>query len=307
MTSIVTRQQAVDLIMPSSGADVLDLGRQIISAGLAPKSMTRPEQVALAIRAGLESGLTPMRSLQAFVVINGQIAPKADTSIALIRKSGACKSLTMGMMHDTKGELSGYFIESERSDMPGVNRTEYTVAMAKKAGLWGKAGPWSQYPDRMLRARAIGYHGRDYYSDVLVFGHVAEELDEPIHQPKPVESVVVGVVDDLVKPLPSEAVVEPSQPAADPKPQPPAEPPPLTDEEKAEIQAAEAGTPEPTKAVTKSEIALAMKAKGVTGDSAKAVAEAYCDKVGASNVGLMDDAQRSAMLAWVQSDQFPNV
>ena len=55
------------------------------------------------------------------------------------------------------------------------------VADAKRAGLWGTPGPWTQYPTRMmlLRARAFAY--RDAFPDVLKgIRVVEEEQDAPI-------------------------------------------------------------------------------------------------------------------------------
>jgi hypothetical protein len=51
------------------------------------------------------------------------------------------------------------------------NRTEviskYSVEDAKRAGLWNKQGPWTQYPKRMLQMRARGFALRDAFPDVL--------------------------------------------------------------------------------------------------------------------------------------------
>src|SRR5206468_516947 len=40
-------------------------------------------------------------------------------------------------------------------------------ADAKKAKLWNKVGPWTEYPQRMLQMRARGFGARDGYPDVL--------------------------------------------------------------------------------------------------------------------------------------------
>jgi hypothetical protein len=51
----------------------------------------------------------------------------------------------------------------------------FSVEDAKKAGLWGKAGPWQQYPKRMLQMRARGFAVRDAFPDVLRGLITAEE------------------------------------------------------------------------------------------------------------------------------------
>jgi hypothetical protein len=48
---------------------------------------------------------------------------------------------------------------------PVVGR--FSVADARAASLWGKAGPWKQYPQRMLQMRARGFALRDDFADLL--------------------------------------------------------------------------------------------------------------------------------------------
>ena len=49
---------------------------------------------------------------------------------------------------------------------------------AKRAGLYGKQGPWQQYPKRMLQMRARAWALRDVFPDVLRGVHVAEEAQD---------------------------------------------------------------------------------------------------------------------------------
>ena len=53
---------------------------------------------------------------------------------------------------------------------------------AVTAGLWGKPGPWKQYPDRMLQMRARGLAARDGAADVLSGIYLAEEMQD-VEQP----------------------------------------------------------------------------------------------------------------------------
>src|SRR3546814_9342787 len=46
----------------------------------------------------------------------------------------------------------------------------------KKAGLAGKQGPWSQYPQRMRQMRARAWAMRDGFADVLTGIGIAEEV-----------------------------------------------------------------------------------------------------------------------------------
>ena len=54
------------------------------------------------------------------------------------------------------------------------------MADAKRAGLWGKSGPWTQYPDRMLLFRARGFALRDAFGDYLRGLRTVEEQGDII-------------------------------------------------------------------------------------------------------------------------------
>ena len=59
---------------------------------------------------------------------------------------------------------------------------------AKRAGLWGKQGPWTNYPKRMLQMRARGFALRDSFPDALRGMALAEEAQDT----PPVEREVNG-------------------------------------------------------------------------------------------------------------------
>jgi hypothetical protein len=63
----------------------------------------------------------------------------------------------------------------------------FSMADAKRAGLAGKSGPWSQYPARMLTLRARGFALRNAFADALRGLITAEEAqDYPAAEPTPV-------------------------------------------------------------------------------------------------------------------------
>ena len=65
----------------------------------------------------------------------------------------------------------------KRRDRSAVVRT-FSEADAKKAGLWGKAGPWQQYPSRMLQMRARSWALRDAFPDALRGLGIREEVQD---------------------------------------------------------------------------------------------------------------------------------
>lgn len=158
-----------------------DLGRLatwIHRSGLAPKGDTVPG-VAIKIQAGAELGFSPMRALSVLTSVNGRIGIMGDAAKALVRARGALKPGTdFEERIEGEGDNRVAVVSSWRrgTDKPRVDR--FGVRDAKLARLWNKSGPWSDYPDRMLKYRALGFHLRDLYSDVLMGMYTAEELHD---------------------------------------------------------------------------------------------------------------------------------
>lgn len=147
-------------------------------SGLAPKGIQSPEAIFTAVQLGLELGLAPMQSLQCIAVINGRPSVYGDTALALVRDSG----LLDGFSERYEGKEDNYAcvcVSKRKGEQP--LETRFSIADAKRAKLWGKAGPWTEYPQRMLKFRARGFNLRDNFGDVLRGLHTAEEVaDTPI-------------------------------------------------------------------------------------------------------------------------------
>jgi len=78
--------------------------------------------------------------------------------------------------------------EAKRKGYPTATVVQFSVADAKRAGLWGKAGPWTQYPRRMLQLRARGFALRDGFPDVLKGLVTAEEAQDYPQASPPAEA-----------------------------------------------------------------------------------------------------------------------
>jgi hypothetical protein len=151
------------------------LSQFIARSGLAPKGLQHAEAILVAIQMGLELGLSPMVSMQNIAVINGRPSVYGDVALALVRSSGLLERIDEGW--EGEGQTRKAFCETKRRGMPNSVRREFSVKDAMLAGLWGKEGPWKQYPDRMLLFRARGFGLRDNFGDVLKGFYLAEELE----------------------------------------------------------------------------------------------------------------------------------
>jgi len=151
------------------------LGKAICMAGMAPKGMDTPEKCMIAIMRGMEVGLTPMMALDKIAVVNGRPTIWGDGAIGLVRGSGLCEWVRERVEGD--GDARTAICEAKRRGEPEPVIRRFSVSDAKRAGLWGKQGPWQQFPDRMLQMRARAFTLRDGFADVLGGLYLREELD----------------------------------------------------------------------------------------------------------------------------------
>ena len=84
---------------------------------------------------------------------------------------------------------------------------------AKRAGLWGKQGPWTQYPQRMAQMRARSWAVRDAFPDLLRGISVYEEQQDCIEKTvTPVSKTMVDIgskAEALLNHLKAQSAAEP--------------------------------------------------------------------------------------------------
>ena len=163
-------------IMLRSLDDLLRFARMAVEGGAAPKGMS-PGAAALAVQAGLERGLGPLGGLQNAIMINGVLSWRGQGAAALIQNSGVCRPGTLRFGSEGEGDQMRGFAVAHRVGYAQPDRREFTIAQARQGGLWGKEGPWKQYPGRMLAWRALGLLARDVFPDVLGGFPIAEEAE----------------------------------------------------------------------------------------------------------------------------------
>ena len=193
----------------------------IAQTEMVPKAYRgRPYDVLAAVQQGAELGLAPMQSLGSLCVVNGIVSLWGDGLLAVIiaapayvkheeyfEVNGERRELLTGddFKLDTTAAVCTMW---RRGQAPITNR--YTIAHAKRAQLWTKAGPWQTNPDRMLRFRARAFCARDTFPDVVRGIRTVEEArDIPVDDAPPVVREV-------------RRVSETPTPSTEPAPEPPA-------------------------------------------------------------------------------------
>ena len=186
-TEISTNTAPARGLALASFQDAMRFGETVANSEFAPKDFKgKPASCMLAIQCGAEIGLAPLQALQSIAVVNGRPAVYGDAAMALVKASHVCEYVTESVEGD--GEQMVATCTAKRRGYPSATVVRFTVADAKKASLWGKAGPWSQYPKRMLQMRARGFALRDCFPDVLKGLVTAEEAQdypqaEPAREP----------------------------------------------------------------------------------------------------------------------------
>lgn len=166
-------------LTPANLNEAMNLATMICNSQLCPTNYKgKPEDTLVAMMMGNEVGLNPLQAIQNIAVINGRPSIYGDALMALVQN------------HPKFGGINEVFDESSMTATCIVHRKggekhtqKFSEVDAKAAKLWGKAGPWTQYPKRMLAMRARGFALRNQFADALAgLISVEEAEDLPIER-----------------------------------------------------------------------------------------------------------------------------
>lgn len=161
-------------------ADFQELAALVQKAGLLPNRMT-PEQAVIAMVYGHELGISALQALQGICVPNGRPAAYGDLFMALCQPVIEELSESLTGAPGTDAWTAVCRVKRRGQDW---HEAKFSVADAKRARLWGKQGPWTEYPGRMLQMRARGFALRDRCADMLK-GLISREEAEDYPAPPP--------------------------------------------------------------------------------------------------------------------------
>lgn len=206
MNALTTTRGGGLSLAPSNMSEAMQLAEMLAGSTLVPKDYQRnPSNIMVAIIWGSEIGLAPLQALQNVSVINGRPSIWGDAALALVRGHPACVSVREGV--DGEGDARTGWCEVVRRGEEAQRRT-FSVDDAKKAGLWGKQGPWQQYPARMLQLRARGFALRDVFPDALRGVITTEEARDTPPEPRDVTASVVDRAPPPARPTQAGGLLE---------------------------------------------------------------------------------------------------
>ena len=167
--------KSISGFVPKTLPEIMDLSKLLAGSDLVPKGLKgRTADVMICIMHGLEIGVSPAQALSNIMVVNGRPSVWGDLAIGIVRGSGLMKSFKEDPPHVALkqgfGRCQVERINGEKLDY------QFSIDDAKKANLWGKVGPWTNYPGRMLMMRPRSWAPRDLFPDVFKGIAIAEEV-----------------------------------------------------------------------------------------------------------------------------------
>jgi hypothetical protein len=143
--------------------DLQRLARLFAASGLFGRS-GNPDalmaECAIKILAGMEAGFGPFASAAGVSVINGKPGFGANLLAQAIKKHPV---YDYRVLEKTDEVCRIKFLAGKEE----LGIETFTIQMAERAGLVGKAGPWKQYPEAMLFARCLSAGMRTHCPDAL--------------------------------------------------------------------------------------------------------------------------------------------
>lgn len=197
--------------------EAMRFSEMLSKSQMVPKAYQgKPEDVLVAVQWGKELGLAPLQALQNIACINGKPSVYGDAAMALVQASPVCEDIEEYFEGEGTPNPVAVCVAKRKGRKPVI--AKFSVEDAKRAGLWGKGGPWQAYPKRMMQMRARGFALRDAFPDVLKGLITAEEAaDYPEAKDiTPARAKPVNPLDALPAPVASHvtAVTAPLTPEA---------------------------------------------------------------------------------------------
>lgn len=174
MSNQLTTKKSGFALNPANLNEAMQLANMICNSQLCPQNYKgKQEDTLIAMMMGNEIGLNPLQAIQNIAVINGRPSIYGDALMALVQN------------HPAFGGISESFDEQTMTATCTVHRKggeRHTQTFSKEdassAKLWGKQGPWTQYPKRMLAMRARGFALRNQFADALAGLITREEAED---------------------------------------------------------------------------------------------------------------------------------
>ena len=172
-------------IIPVS--DMTVMADSIVKSGF--YGFKNKEQVMAVMLVAQAENKHPASVVQEYDIIQGKPALKSQAILARFQLSGGSVQWDVVTPKAVKGTF--------KHPQGGTLTVEWTIEMARQAGIYREGSGWSKYPEDMLRARVISRAVRSIYP-ACILGHYATEEVMDFDSPMPKH---MGVVEDVKSPV----------------------------------------------------------------------------------------------------------
>jgi hypothetical protein len=195
--------------VPATYDESMKYADLLAKSDMVPKDYKgKVENTFVAIQMGAELGLSPLQALQNIAVINGKPTVYGVAMLAIVQAHPDYE--WSEEFFEGEGDQRKAVFKIKRRGEP-VHTAEFSIERAKKAKLWTKPGPWTDYPEdmQMWRARTLGCKAK--FSDALKGLTSAEEARDYVNVTPPEDAPkqsYTSKADDLLRKM--GATVEPT-------------------------------------------------------------------------------------------------
>lgn len=214
MSEIQTVQRAIGMhegkLNPQSFEDLQRMANMMLSTGMLPQGCDNLPKAILLVTKAFELGIPFSQVSSGMMIVRNKPAVWGDTALGLVTRSPECAGLEETIEGDGEKMIATcrvvrvkLCVDGQYARIPTV-RT-FSVEDAKAAKLWKKAGPWTDYPKRMLSMRARAFAIRDSFPDLLNGLSFAEEVIDYPEDAKTTEATRAADITHKIENLAVEA------------------------------------------------------------------------------------------------------
>lgn len=179
---------ATDWSQPNSLAEANQLAEALAASPFVPATYRgKPGDIVACMFVAAQIQMPLPSVLTGYAVINGKPSAYGDLMLGLARRSPEFQDIDETIEGQGVHRVAQCVVK-RKGQTPTVRR--FSVEDAKQAGLWGKRGPWQEYPQRMLQMRARSWALRDAFADALCGLIGAEEAMDLREEPQEVTAEV---------------------------------------------------------------------------------------------------------------------
>jgi hypothetical protein len=166
-------------LTPQTTDDAWKIATALAKSPLIPKAFQgAPGDVIIAANMGARLGLDIFSAMQSIAVVNGRPTLWGDAMLAVCQARTDWRGQTVAWSGEAATPCCTVTIRRQVGQAVDEYAGQFSAEDAKKAGLWTKQGPWSQYPRRMLELRARAFALRGAFADALLGFHAREEVED---------------------------------------------------------------------------------------------------------------------------------